>query len=111
MLQRVRSTITQRYGSTADHRPHSTDERTPTTRLRRTSKRLTMLPRTKECLFLALTAALLIILGTFGIFSAEAASFKIIVSEVQTYGSVVPIDANDPALTDPEMATIPGLPY
>ena len=40
-----------------------------------------MLPRTAECLFLALTAALLIVLGTFGIFSAEASSFQIIISE------------------------------
>ena len=61
-----------------------------------------MLPRTAECLFLALTAALLIVLGTFGIFSAEASSFQIIISEVQTYGSVMPLDAYDPALADPE---------
>lgn len=70
-----------------------------------------MLPRTSQCLFIALTAALLIILGTFGIFAAEASSFRIIVSEVQTYGSVMPVDAYDPALTEPEMATAPGLPY
>jgi hypothetical protein len=60
-----------------------------------------MLPRT-QCLFLALTAALLIILGTFGIFTAEASSFRIIVSEVQMYGSVMPIDANDPGLAGSE---------
>jgi hypothetical protein len=60
-----------------------------------------MLPRT-QCLFLALTAALLIILGTFGIFTAEASSFRIIVSEVQMYGSVMPIDAYDPGLAGSE---------
>ena len=70
-----------------------------------------MLPRTSQCLFLALTAALLIILGTFGIFTAEASSFRIIVSDVQTYGAVMPIDANDPNVADPTLATIPGLPY
>ena len=70
-----------------------------------------MLPRTSQYLFLALTAALLIILGTFGIFSAEASSFRIIISDVQTYGAVMPIDANDPAAADSDMATVPGLPY
>lgn len=71
-----------------------------------------MLPKpSSQCVFLALTAALLIILGTFGIFAAEASSFRIIVSEVQTYGSVMPLDANDPALAEPEAVTIPGLPY
>ena len=69
-----------------------------------------MLPRT-HCLFLALTAALLIVLGTFGIFTAEATSFRVIISDVQTYGAVMPIDANDPNLADPDLATIPGLPY
>ena len=70
-----------------------------------------MLPRTSQCLFLALTAALLIVLGTFGIFTAEASSFRVIISDVQTYGAVMPIDANDPNLADPALATIPGLPY
>ena len=70
-----------------------------------------MLPRTTQCLFLALTAALLIILGTFGIFTAEASSFRVIISDVQTYGVVMPIDANDSGIDDPDMATIPGLPY
>ena len=69
-----------------------------------------MLPRF-QILFLALTTALLIILGTFGIFAAEASSFQMIVSDVQAYGSILPIDANAPGIVDPEMATIPGLPY
>ena len=69
-----------------------------------------MLPRT-QCLIFALTAALLIILGTFGIFTAEASSFRVIISDVQTYGVVMPIDANNPNLADPDLATIPGLPY
>ena len=69
-----------------------------------------MLPRTQS-LFLALTAALLIVLGTFGIFAAEASSFRVIISDVQTYGVVMPIDANDPGAAESEMATIPGLPY
>jgi hypothetical protein len=69
-----------------------------------------MLPRS-QCLFLALTAALLIIFGTFGIFTAEASSFQLIISDVQTYGSVQPIEANDPGLVNPETMTIPGFPY
>ena len=69
-----------------------------------------MLPRT-QCLIFALTAALLIILGTFGIFTAEASSFRVIISDVQTYGAVLPIDANDPNLTAPETATFPGFSY
>jgi hypothetical protein len=69
-----------------------------------------MLPRF-QWLFLALTAALLIILGTFGIFTAEASSFRLIISDVQTYGSVLPLDANDPGIDNPDMASIPGLPY
>ena len=68
-----------------------------------------MLPRTSQSLFLALTAALLIILGTFGIFAAEASSFQTIVARRQTYGAVMPIDANDPSIVDSDMATIPGL--
>ena len=70
-----------------------------------------MLPRISQCLFIALTAALLIIFGTFGIFTAEASSFQTIISEVQTYGSVMPIDPNTPSLADPEMASTPGFPY
>jgi hypothetical protein len=113
MLQRVRSTYTARYGSTADHSPahlrHDTAyaQRIPAYG----DTRLTMLPRTSQALFIALTAALLIILGTFGIFAAEASSFQVIVSEVNTYGSVLPIDPNVPDLAEPETATIPSLPY
>ena len=69
-----------------------------------------MLPRF-QILFLALTTALLIILGTFGIFTAEAASFRMIVSDIQTYGSVLPLEANDPSLLDPEMTSGSDLPY
>lgn len=70
-----------------------------------------MLPRTSQCIFLALTAALLIILGTFGIFAAEASSFQIIISEVNAYGSVLPLDPNAPDLAEPDTAAIPDLPY
>ena len=70
-----------------------------------------MLPRFSQCFYLALMAALLIIFGTFGIFTAEASSFQTIISEVHTYGAVLPIDPNDPGIVDPEMASIPGLPY
>ena len=69
-----------------------------------------MLPRS-QCLFLALTVALLIVFGTFGIFTAEASSFRLIISDVHTYGSVMPLEANDPSLAGPETTAIPGFPY
>lgn len=69
-----------------------------------------MIPRS-QCFFLALTVALLIIFGTVGIFTAEASSFQTIVSDVQTYGTVLPLEANDPNLDNPEFTSIPGLPY
>ena len=69
-----------------------------------------MLPR-PHCFFLALTAALLIVFGTFGIFTAEASSVMSIVSEVQTYGTVLPLDANDTGLAGPAAVSVPGLSY
>ena len=69
-----------------------------------------MLPHS-QILFLALTSALLITLGIFGIFTAEASSFQLIISDVQTYGSVQPIEANDSWLIDPDSYSLPGLPY
>ena len=69
-----------------------------------------MLPRFQS-LFLALIVALLIVFGTFGIFTAEASSFRLIISNVQTYGAVQPLDANDPGANNSDMATVPSLPY
>jgi hypothetical protein len=69
-----------------------------------------MLPKT-HCYLLALTAALLIVFGVFGIFTAEASSFSIIISQAQTYGSVIPLDANQPGLTELDAVSAPGLPY
>jgi hypothetical protein len=69
-----------------------------------------MLPKT-HCFLLALTAALLILFGTFGIFTAEASSFSTIMSEVQTYGTIIPMDANQPTLTELDAISVPGLPY
>jgi hypothetical protein len=69
-----------------------------------------MLPKT-HCFVLALTAALLIVFGTFGIFTAEASSFSTIISEAQTYGTIIPMDANQPGLTEVDAVFVPGLPY
>jgi hypothetical protein len=69
-----------------------------------------MLPKT-HCFVLALTVALLIVFGTFGIFTAEASSFSTIISETQTYGSIIPMDANQPGLTEIDAVIGPGLPY
>jgi hypothetical protein len=69
-----------------------------------------MLPKTHYFL-IALTAALLIVFGTFGIFTAEASSFSTIISETQRYGTIIPMDANQPGLTEVDAVSIPGLPY
>ena len=69
-----------------------------------------MLPKT-HCYLLALTAALLILFGTFGIFTAEASSFSTIISETRTYGTIIPMDANQPGLTEIDAVSVPGLPY
>jgi hypothetical protein len=69
-----------------------------------------MLPKT-HCFVLALTVALLIVFGTFGIFTAEASSFSTIISETQTYGSLIPMDANQAELTEVDAVIGPGLPY
>jgi hypothetical protein len=69
-----------------------------------------MLPKTHYFL-IALTAALLIVFGTFGIFTAEASSFSTIMSETQRYGTIIPMDANQPGLTEVDAVSIPGLPY
>lgn len=69
-----------------------------------------MCPRFQS-LLLALVAALLVILGTFGIFTAEASSVQTIVSEVQTYGTVIPPDAAETTADDLGLISIPGLPY
>jgi hypothetical protein len=62
--------------------------------------------------------ALLIILGTVGIFTAEASSFRATIIEAQQPGAMVPIEPYDisPGTLDasteyPETLTVPGLPY
>jgi hypothetical protein len=60
---------------------------------------------------LALLTALLIILGGFGIFIAEAASFQGIIIEAQTYDPGAPYDAFEFGPEDTGAASAPGLPY
>ena len=60
---------------------------------------------------LALLTALIIILGGFGIFIAEASSFQGIIIEAQTYDAGSQIDAVDIGPDDGRMTVAPGLPY
>ena len=60
---------------------------------------------------LALITALLIILGGFGIFIAEASSFQAIIIEAQMYDAGSQIDAVDIGPDDGRMTAAPGLPY
>jgi hypothetical protein len=68
-----------------------------------------MFPRFPTILF-ALVVALLIIFGTFGIFSAEASSFQEILFEARSDGAA-PVDAYTPEAIDSTLPTVPGLPY
>lgn len=69
--------------------------------------------RQLQTLILALLTALLIILGGFGIFIAEASSFHGIVLEAQSYDPSSPIDAYrlDGSSVDASETYTPGLPY
>ena len=67
-----------------------------------------MLPRFQST-FVALMMALLIILGTLGIYSAEASSFRATMRGAEVYDQSTMTDAYDPG--DTFMVTSPGLPY
>ncbi len=69
-----------------------------------------MTPR-YQCLFLAIMTALLILLGTVGIFSAEAASFRTLVQEAQSYDRATPIEAYNVLPDTADSLPDPGLPY
>jgi hypothetical protein len=69
-----------------------------------------MLPRFQSA-FLALMVALLIVLGTLGIYSAEASSFRATMRDADTYDSSIHVDAYDPGASDTFMVTSPGVPY
>jgi hypothetical protein len=69
-----------------------------------------MLPRFQS-IFLALMMALLIILGTLGIYSAEASSFRSTMRDAQAFDQSTTTDAYDPGFSDTLMVTSPGLPY
>ena len=64
-----------------------------------------------HALFFALAIALLIVLGTFGIFRAEASSFQAIVADPEiTSQPMTPDDSYDRYDYDAENPPIPGLP-
>jgi len=67
-----------------------------------------MLPRFQST-FVALMMALLIILGTLGIYSAEASTFRTTMHDAEVYDQFTTTDAYDPGGTF--MVTSPGLPY
>ena len=67
-----------------------------------------MLPRFQSVI-LALMMALLIILGTLGIYSAEASSFRTTMRDAEVRDQFTTTDAHDPG--DTFMVTSPGLPY
>jgi hypothetical protein len=69
-----------------------------------------MAPRFQS-LFLALLTALLIILGTVGIFSAEASSFRVLIQEAQSYDKVTPIEAYTVSPDTSATMPVPGSPY
>lgn len=64
-----------------------------------------------QTLALALITALLIILGGFGIFIAEASSFQGIILEAQSYDPGVQIDAVEIGPDSGRFTASPGLPY
>lgn len=69
-----------------------------------------MLPRFQS-IFLALMMALLIVLGTLGIYSAEASGFRSTMRDVEAYDQFTWTSAYDPGASDIYMVTSPGLPY
>jgi hypothetical protein len=69
-----------------------------------------MLPRFQS-LFLALVMALIIILGTLGIYSAEASSFRATMHDAEVYDQFTTTNAYDDGSDDTLMVTSPGLPY
>ena len=70
----------------------------------------TMLPRFQS-IFLALTMALLIVLGTLGIYSAEASTFRTTMRDADTYDQFTDVHASDPGASATFMVTAPGVPY
>jgi hypothetical protein len=69
-----------------------------------------MLPRTQS-FYLALMMALLIILGTLGIYSAQASSFRTTMRDAQVYEQLTTTNAYDDGSDDTLMVAAPGLPY
>lgn len=72
-------------------------------------RRFQLLPRFQPT-FLALTMALLLVLGTLGIYSAEASSFRATVQGSEAHNLFTLTDAYDPG-NDTLIITSPGLPY
>jgi hypothetical protein len=66
-----------------------------------------MLPRFHS-LFLALMIALLLVVGTIGVYTAEAAAFRSTIREAQTFDQPAPVDAYDVGTDGPPMPSMPG---
>jgi len=69
-----------------------------------------MLPRLYR-LLPALVIALLIVLGTLGIYSAEASTFRSTMREAQVYGQMTMTEATDFDTDGVPMISSPGQPY
>ena len=62
-------------------------------------------------LLITVLAALLIVLGGIGTFTAEAASFQAVIEEARTAGPFPPLESYDSTLDATDTMLIPGLPY
>ena len=69
-----------------------------------------MLPHLHR-LFLALTMALILVAGTVGIYSAQAATFRSTIHDAEAYDSAMAVTAYDTGSDDTLMISAPGMPY
>lgn len=67
--------------------------------------------RHKQTLMITLLAALLILLGGIGTFTAEAASFQAVINETRTSDLYAPIEGYDSLPDAEDFSIMPGLPY
>ena len=69
-----------------------------------------MLPRFQP-LLLALVMALLVVLGTLGMYTAEASTFRAAIRDAQSYETAMPTHAYDLRSDDPMQTSMPGMSY
>jgi hypothetical protein len=69
-----------------------------------------MLPRFQSAFF-ALVIALLIVVGTIGMYTAEASSFRSAITDAQAFDRGTPVETFYAGTGDTTMASMPGMPY